>query len=45
MNHAGIVSGCASCHNGVYAMGKPSSHPKTSAPCETCHKSTRSFSK
>lgn len=45
MNHLGIVSGCASCHNGqTFAVGmKPVSkgisppHIPTSMPCETCH--------
>jgi len=43
MNHAGIATGCASCHNGVAALGKSARHIATSAPCETCHKSTISF--
>jgi hypothetical protein len=42
-SHAGLVSGCATCHNGVAATGKPSSHIITSAPCETCHKSAVTF--
>lgn len=42
-SHAGFVSGCATCHNGVAATGKPSSHIVASAPCETCHKSTVTF--
>jgi hypothetical protein len=42
MNHTGISTGCATCHNGVYAEGKPNDHPKTSSPCESCH-STRSW--
>jgi hypothetical protein len=44
MNHAGIVVGCASCHNGAAAEGKPATHIPTSAPCESCHKSTVTFS-
>jgi hypothetical protein len=44
MNHTGIVSGCAACHNGVFAIGKPNDHPKTTAPCEQCH-TTKTFSK
>jgi hypothetical protein len=44
MNHTGIVSGCATCHNGVFAIGKPrTGHPNTTAPCESCHRNTRSF--
>jgi Cytochrome c7 and related cytochrome c len=42
-NHAGLVSGCASCHNGVTATGKRPNHVVTNAPCETCHKSTVTF--
>ncbi|MDD2702138.1 MAG: hypothetical protein PHH36_13020, partial [Sideroxydans sp.] len=28
---------CASCHNGVFATGKPIRHIFTSAACDTCH--------
>jgi hypothetical protein len=42
-SHAGITSGCATCHNGVRAPGKPVRHLITSAPCETCHRSTVTF--
>jgi hypothetical protein len=42
-SHAGLVGGCATCHNGVAAIGKPSNHVVASAPCETCHKSTVTF--
>jgi hypothetical protein len=42
-DHAGFVSGCARCHNGAVATGKPARHVATAAPCETCHKSTRTF--
>jgi hypothetical protein len=41
--HTGVVSNCASCHNGHAAGGKPVNHVATTAPCETCHKSTRTF--
>jgi hypothetical protein len=44
MNHTGIVSGCANCHNGSFATGKPGGHPKTTADCSSCH-TTRTFSK
>ena len=39
MNHTGISSGCAPCHDGTHtpAKGKPSGHPKTTADCSTCH--------
>jgi Cytochrome c7 and related cytochrome c len=42
MNHTGITTGCASCHNGTNALGKSSyaSHPVTTQPCETCHSNT-----
>jgi hypothetical protein len=43
MSHAGIIANCASCHNGVAAVGKPATHIATNAPCETCHKSTVTF--
>jgi len=42
-NHANVTGGCAACHNGVTALGKPQNHILTSAPCETCHKSTLTF--
>jgi hypothetical protein len=42
-SHTGLVSGCATCHNGGAGTGKPSNHIITTAPCETCHKSTVTF--
>jgi hypothetical protein len=42
-SHAGLSIGCANCHNGVAATGKPSSHIVTRAPCESCHKSSVTF--
>src|SRR5262245_13829605 len=33
-SHAGLIGGCATCHNGVAATGKPANHFITSAPCE-----------
>ncbi|MEW6312785.1 MAG: cytochrome c3 family protein [Pseudomonadota bacterium] len=45
MNHGMVAPGtCSTCHNGVYAKGKPRSHPSTSASCDQCH-STRTFDK
>jgi len=41
--HPAVMAGCASCHNGATAMGKPRDHIVTSLPCETCHTSTRTF--
>jgi hypothetical protein len=46
MNHAGITTGCASCHTGAAVgttviMGKPSFHIATTAACETCHASAK----
>jgi len=40
--HAGITTGCVTCHNGVIAIGKSNSgyapgHPVTSDQCELCH--------
>ncbi|WP_316227486.1 cytochrome c3 family protein, partial [Bradyrhizobium sp. SZCCHNR1047] len=43
MDHAGIVAGCANCHNGTTARGKSSNHLQTNLPCESCHTSTASF--
>ncbi len=41
MDHTGIATNCASCHDGAQAMGKTSNHiPTTTTPCETCHTST-----
>jgi hypothetical protein len=42
-DHTSFVSGCARCHNGAVATGKPAKHIATTAPCETCHRSTRTF--
>ncbi len=49
MNHAGITTGCATCHGAgqSWAGGvvtKPSNHFPTTSPCELCHKSTTTFS-
>jgi predicted CXXCH cytochrome family protein len=46
--HAGIVTGCVSCHDGNHhpAMGKVDyapGHPATSDACETCHSINNSF--
>jgi hypothetical protein len=41
--HTGVIDKCASCHNGGAAPGKSQNHVATSAPCETCHKSTVTF--
>jgi hypothetical protein len=43
MGHAGVINGCANCHNGVAASGKPPNHVVTTASCETCHKSMATF--
>jgi hypothetical protein len=46
MNHAGITSGCATCHGGTYAdvKTKPlTGHIPTAQPCELCHTSLTSF--
>ena len=45
MDHTGITTGCASCHNGANVgtsvtttvLGKPATHIATTAACETCH--------
>ncbi|HEY6257720.1 MAG TPA: hypothetical protein VIY51_18215, partial [Xanthobacteraceae bacterium] len=43
MSHLSVSNGCATCHNGAAAPGKPPNHVLTSAPCENCHKSTVTF--
>jgi hypothetical protein len=43
MSHTAIIGNCASCHNVRNATGKPANHIVTTAPCETCHKSTVTF--
>ncbi|UCV21462.1 cytochrome c3 family protein [Ferribacterium limneticum] len=44
MSHAGITSGCTSCHGGAHvslnALAKQTSHIPTSASCESCHGAT-----
>jgi hypothetical protein len=37
--HAGVTTGCVTCHNNVIAIGKAgyAAHPVTSDQCETCH--------
>ena len=39
---AGTPTDCASCHNDVIAIGKPSRHIRTQAKCDSCH-TTRSW--
>jgi hypothetical protein len=44
--HPSVATGCASCHNGIYARAKKSDAIHNFAgtnACETCHKSTASF--
>jgi hypothetical protein len=36
-DHAGITSGCSSCHDGSKATGKPAGHMVTSRDCSVCH--------
>ncbi len=43
-SHVGVASGsCASCHNGVTTQGKSANHIATSASCDSCHKSSTSW--
>ena len=46
-NHAvatpAVAGRCASCHNSVAALGKPSSHIPTGAQCDSCHANFTSF--
>jgi predicted CXXCH cytochrome family protein len=39
-SHAGITSGCVSCHNGATATGKNPTHIATTNLCENCHTTT-----
>ncbi len=43
-DHRLTTASCASCHNGVAAIGKSTSHISTTAQCDTCHSSTTTFS-
>jgi hypothetical protein len=36
-DHQGVMARCASCHNGVVALGKPTLHVQTNQDCSTCH--------
>jgi hypothetical protein len=42
-DHTTLIANCMRCHNGAVAPGKPAKHVATNAPCETCHRSTRTF--
>lgn len=43
-NHVGVTAGtCESCHNGQISTGKNAAHVATQSSCETCHRSTRSW--
>ena len=38
-SHVGVMpGGCASCHDGIRAPGKPVVHPATNASCDQCHR-------
>jgi hypothetical protein len=37
VDHTQVKGTCASCHNGVIALGKRSSHVATTASCDSCH--------
>jgi len=41
-SHDSIFDNCASCHNGVVAIGKPVTHIPATNICEDCH-NTLSF--
>src|SRR5438132_13662549 len=44
MSHTEVAAGtCATCHNGTMATGKPANHVVTTAACDTCHKSTTTW--
>jgi hypothetical protein len=39
--HVGVIPHqCGQCHNNSMAPGKPSGHPVTNQPCDTCHRTT-----
>jgi predicted CXXCH cytochrome family protein len=40
---ASAIGNCSSCHNGLTALSKPTTHIPTSAQCDTCHKNFASF--
>ena len=45
-DHAGVVSGCTTCHNGVISAGKPFNHIPTTPDdqdCADCHVGTDTF--
>ncbi len=43
-SHVGVTAGsCESCHNGKIATGKNAGHIATQSSCESCHRSTRSW--
>jgi len=46
MNHAGITTGCTTCHNGQTFLGvtpvsKPANHLPTGTVCEACHSTSQ----
>ena len=43
ISHPLVSGGCARCHNGRDAIGKPPKHVTTNAACENCHRSTITF--
>lgn len=48
MNHAGLDGQCSTCHSGRFssqgAQSKPVTHVTTAEQCDSCHKSTTSWS-
>ena len=39
-DHNGITTSCSTCHNGLDAIGKPTTHLVTAAECDLCHRTT-----
>ena len=39
-DHTGITTNCASCHDGLVALGKDGTHVPTSDDCSVCHLTT-----
>jgi len=40
VDHTQVIGTCSSCHNGVIATGKSSTHIVTTLGCDTCHTTT-----
>ncbi len=43
VDHLEVIGTCASCHDGIRALGQPVNHLPTTDQCDSCH-NTRAFS-